>query len=105
MCNNIIHMSIAYQGQFSILMAVIKAKDDFEEIQRAHSVFLANVLSQCFLLSDTVDKKLDISQMNCESQYSIFGTILEIFSICEKFCLFDSTQSTDLEEFKILEER
>lgn len=86
-------------------MDFIKAKDDFEEIQRAHSIFLANVLSQCFLLADTVDKKLNISENNCESQYSIYGTILEIFSICEKFCLFDSTESTDLEEFKILEER
>lgn len=86
-------------------MAVIKAKDDFEEIQRAHSIFLANVLSQCFLLSDTVDKKLNISQTNCDSQDSIYGAILEIFSICEKFCLFDNTKSTDLEELNILEER
>lgn len=86
-------------------MGVIKTKDDFEEIQRAHSIFLANVLSQCFLLSDTADRKLNISQTNCDSQYSIYGTILEIFSICEKFCLFDNTQSTDLEALNTLEER
>ncbi|XP_034473683.1 gamma-tubulin complex component 4 homolog [Drosophila innubila] len=95
------------ESQFSILMNVIKSKADFEEIQRAHSVFLANVLSQCFLLSDLIDKKINITQMS-QCQNPIYGTILEIFSICEKFSFFDSMENTpedSLKEIDILEEK
>lgn len=63
---------------------MIKSKADFEEIQRAHTVFLANVLSQCFLLSDKKDAHLNITA--CQSQENpIYGAILKLFSICEKF--------------------
>ncbi|KAH8402528.1 hypothetical protein KR222_002404, partial [Zaprionus bogoriensis] len=93
------------ESQFCILMNVIKSKVDFEEIQRAHTVFLANVLSQCFLLADGNDKKINVTQTTCRAQYSIYGTILEIFNLCEKFCLFDSAQSEDMEELEVFEER
>ncbi|EDV98987.1 gamma-tubulin complex component 4 homolog [Drosophila grimshawi] len=94
--------------QFSILMNVIKSKADFEEIQRAHSVFLANVLSQCFLLTDATDKKLNTTQSTCNSQYPVYGTFLEIFNVCEKFCLLHSGQNLPdgaLKECDRLEER
>lgn len=96
------------ESQYSILMNVIRSKADFEEIQRAHSVFLANVLSQCFLLSDSIDKKINITQTTSQLQNPIYGTILEIFSICEKFCFFDSMENTPedaLKEIDILEEK
>lgn len=100
-------MILIYLGQYSILMNVIKSKADFEEIQRAHSVFLANVLSQCFLLSDSIDKKINITETT-QSQNPVYGTILEIFSICEKFSFSDSMENTpedSLKEIDILEEK
>jgi gamma-tubulin complex component 4 len=41
------------ESQFSIMMNKIQETRDFEQILRAHNVFLANVLGLCFLL-DTV---------------------------------------------------
>ncbi|KAH8376918.1 hypothetical protein KR093_002202, partial [Drosophila rubida] len=93
------------ESQFSVLMNVIKNKADFEEIQRAHSVFLANVLSQCFLLNDSFEKKKHTTQTTTQSQNSIYGTILEIFSICEKFSLLDAIEEDSLKQVVILEEK
>lgn len=41
------------EAQFSQLMQTVQESRDFEHIQRAHTVFQANVLSLCFLLSGT----------------------------------------------------
>uniref|UniRef100_A0A6P4FZF2 Gamma-tubulin complex component n=1 Tax=Drosophila rhopaloa TaxID=1041015 RepID=A0A6P4FZF2_DRORH len=78
------------ESQFGILMNVIKSKTDFEEIQRAHTVFLANVLSQCFLLSDSKEGQMNIT--GCQSQNPIYGTLLKLFSICEKFAHMTQTK-------------
>lgn len=44
------------ESQFSILMNAVLNSKDFEYIQRAHSVFQANIMSLCFLLNTaTVD--------------------------------------------------
>lgn len=40
------------ESQFSILLTAILSKADFEQIQRSHTVFQANILSLCFLLSN-----------------------------------------------------
>ncbi|XP_060645091.1 gamma-tubulin complex component 4 homolog [Drosophila nasuta] len=92
------------ESQFSILINVIKNKADFEEIRRAHSIFLANVLSQCFLLNDLIDKKKN-NQTTMQSQNPVYGTILEIFSICEKFSLLDSIEEDTLKQVVTLEEK
>ncbi|ALC39285.1 Grip75, partial [Drosophila busckii] len=96
------------ESQYSIFMNIIKSKADFGEIQKGHSVFLANVLSQCFLLTEANELKPDLSQTTYQSQYPIYGTILEIFNICEKFsninCLEEPAQN-DLKEIEILEEK
>ncbi|XP_017858435.1 PREDICTED: gamma-tubulin complex component 4 homolog [Drosophila arizonae] len=86
--------------QFSMLMNVIASKADFEEIQRAHSVFLANVLSQCFLLTDETDKKINTSQPARHSQYPVYGTILEIFSLCEKFSVVNEHNLDDVDRLE-----
>lgn len=39
------------ESQFSILMSAVQNSKDFEVIQRAHSVFQANVMSLCFQFS------------------------------------------------------
>lgn len=39
------------EAQFSVLMQTVQESRDFEHIQRAHTVFQANVLGLCFLLA------------------------------------------------------
>lgn len=39
------------EAQFGVLMQTVQESRDFEHIQRAHTVFQANVLSLCFLLA------------------------------------------------------
>nr|XP_016945410.1 gamma-tubulin complex component 4 homolog isoform X2 [Drosophila suzukii] len=78
------------ESQFSVFMNVIKSKADFEEIQRAHTIFLANVLSQCFLLSDS--KKGHANITGCQTQNPIYGTLLKLFSICDKFAHITQTK-------------
>lgn len=40
------------ESQFSILMNTVQKSKDFEHIQRAHTIFQANVMSLCFLLHE-----------------------------------------------------
>lgn len=42
------------ESQFSILIAAVQNSKDFEYIQRAHSIFQANIMSLCFLLNTNV---------------------------------------------------
>ncbi|XP_017153107.1 gamma-tubulin complex component 4 homolog isoform X2 [Drosophila miranda] len=96
------------ESQFSILINVIRKKADFEEIQRKHTVFLANVLSQCFLLSGSKDSQMNSTRTTCQSQNPIYGIILELFYICEKFSCISAKESTSdgfLKELDNLEER
>ncbi|XP_030384800.1 gamma-tubulin complex component 4 homolog [Scaptodrosophila lebanonensis] len=96
------------ESQFSILMDTIRSKADFGEIQRAHTVFLANVLSQCFLLFDGVEMKVDINQSTCCSDNSINRIIVEIFYICGEFITINYTEDTTentLKDVEQLEER
>ncbi|EDW28313.1 GL19136 [Drosophila persimilis] len=96
------------ESQFSILINVIRKKADFEEIQRKHTVFLANVLSQCFLLSGSKDSQMNSTRTTCQSQNPIYGIILELFYICEQFSCISAKESTSdgfLKELDNLEER
>lgn len=49
------------ESQFSIMMEKIGSTRDFEQIQRAHSCFQANVLGLCFLLENV--RFIDSSQL------------------------------------------
>lgn len=84
-------------GQFGILMNVIKSRSDFEVIQRAHTVFLANVLSHCFLLNES-ETQLNVT--GSQNRNPIYGTLLKLFGICEKFAHMTQTKdpSDDLED-------
>ncbi|KAL6256115.1 hypothetical protein P5V15_012238 [Pogonomyrmex californicus] len=44
------------ESQYTVMEASLKNTRNFEDIQKAHSVFLANVMSQTFLLSNTGKK-------------------------------------------------
>ncbi|KAH8328087.1 hypothetical protein KR067_003903, partial [Drosophila pandora] len=96
------------ESQFGILMNVIQRKADFEEIQKAHTVFLANVLAQCFLMTDSMKEgRMNITGSMNQSQNPIYGTILKLFSICETFTNLSRTSETEnfLEEVDSLEEQ
>ncbi|XP_037882972.1 gamma-tubulin complex component 4 homolog isoform X2 [Glossina fuscipes] len=75
------------ESQYSILMNTILNKADFEQIQRAHSIFQANVLSLCFLLTDENTSKTNIlHSTTLHSSNPVYLIINEIFHICEDFC-------------------
>ena len=42
------------ESQYTLLQSAVQATKDFEQIQKAHTVFQANILSQTFLLADKV---------------------------------------------------
>lgn len=42
------------ESQYTILQTAINSTKDFEQIQRAHTIFQANILSQTFLLMNPV---------------------------------------------------
>ncbi|SPP81706.1 gamma-tubulin complex component 4 homolog [Drosophila guanche] len=96
------------ESQFSILINAIRNKADFEEIQKKHTVFLANVLSQCFLISGSKDSQMDSSRTTYQPTNPIYGNILELFYICAKCSRINALANTSdefLKELDNLEER
>jgi len=51
------------ESQYTTMEASMKNTQNFEDIQKAHSVFLANVMSQTFLLSSGIGKKNPVSSV------------------------------------------
>jgi len=45
------------ESQYTIMEAGMKSTRNFEDVQKAHSMFLANVMSQTFLLGSGTGKK------------------------------------------------
>lgn len=45
------------ESQYTVMETSMKNTRNFEDIQKAHSVFLANVMSQTFLLGSGTGKK------------------------------------------------
>lgn len=58
----------------------LKNTQNFENVQKAHAIFLTNVMSRTFLISgDRVDKKNPVRLSESESS-SPFATILSSFN-------------------------
>uniref|UniRef100_A0A182P9Q0 Guanylate cyclase n=1 Tax=Anopheles epiroticus TaxID=199890 RepID=A0A182P9Q0_9DIPT len=90
------------ESQFAILMAAIAnsaRQADFERIQRAHTIFQANVLSLCFLLTGSNSGDLSSLSATATTTTTMAGvikvqenpvlTILDsILSIVDRFCTF-----------------
>ncbi|XP_055851463.1 gamma-tubulin complex component 4 homolog [Episyrphus balteatus] len=72
------------ESQFSILMNTILNKADFEQIQRAHSVFQANILSLCFMINDEDFTKISFHR-SIRSTNPIFITLQDVIKLCEDF--------------------
>ncbi|XP_017482744.1 PREDICTED: gamma-tubulin complex component 4 homolog isoform X2 [Rhagoletis zephyria] len=76
------------ESQFSILLNTILNKADFEEIQKAHSIFLANILSLCFLLTNEDTMKLNINQfIISQSNNPIYNILIDVFNLCDNLCM------------------
>ncbi|XP_073819750.1 gamma-tubulin complex component 4 [Musca autumnalis] len=84
-------------SQFSILLNTVLNEADFEQIQRAHSVFQANILSLCFLQTDDDASRTNVLQtslLNCNNP--VYLIINEVFHICNDFCtLIDNEKSEE----------
>jgi len=44
-----------------LLQSAVQTTKDFEQIQKAHTLFQANILSQTFLLADKVSWQFSVS--------------------------------------------
>ncbi|KAH0946423.1 hypothetical protein HN011_002675 [Eciton burchellii] len=51
------------ESQYTTMEASMKNTQNFEDIQKAHSIFLANVMSQTFLLSSGIGKKNPVNKL------------------------------------------
>ncbi|KAH8287908.1 hypothetical protein KR018_006964 [Drosophila ironensis] len=91
--------------QFRTFIDTVQTKADFEDIQKAHTVFLANVLSHCFLATDSKEPQMNITAMVVQNP--IYGAIQKLFGICESFSHLSVNANTDqvLEEVDRLEEQ
>jgi len=94
------------ESQFSILLNTILIQADFEQIQRAHSVFQANVLSSCFLLSDEEATRISILQSTTlNSNNPVYIILNDIFHLCEDVCnvletkVFKDKINEDIDKF------
>lgn len=69
------------ESQYAVMEANMKSTRNFEDIQKAHSIFLANVMSQTFLLSNGTGKKNSVSSI-IESlvKFTIMQSITDLYS-------------------------
>ncbi|XP_031831423.1 gamma-tubulin complex component 4 [Nomia melanderi] len=51
------------ESQYTIMEANMKNTRNFEDVQKAHSIFLANVMSQTFLLGNTTERKNPVNKL------------------------------------------
>ncbi|XP_076645164.1 gamma-tubulin complex component 4 [Halictus rubicundus] len=51
------------ESQYTIMEANMKNTRNFEDVQKAHSIFLANVMSQTFLLGSTTERKNPVNKL------------------------------------------
>ncbi|XP_011152217.1 gamma-tubulin complex component 4 [Harpegnathos saltator] len=85
------------ESQYTVMEASMQGTKDFEDIQKAHSVFLANVMSQTFLLTSGTGKKNPVNKL-----------IHLLLRLCDDFILQASMWDvgnlllTDKEELKTL---
>jgi gamma-tubulin complex component 4 len=42
------------ESQYTMLLSAVQATKDFEQIQKAHTIFQANIMSQTFILAEKV---------------------------------------------------
>lgn len=75
------------ESQFSIMMDKVNATKDFEQIQRAHSCFQANVLGLCFLL-ETHEPSATKSVPACTTENPVYIVLNKILHLVDNFTAF-----------------
>lgn len=67
------------ESQYTIMEANMKNTRNFEDIQKAHSVFLANVMSQTFLLESGTGKKNSVGLIEIHKVQSYLKQLAIIY--------------------------
>lgn len=81
-------------AQFSQLLTIVQTSRDFEHIKRAHTIFQANVLSLCFLLSKDqqplTEMAMSVSLVAADlaAENSVLTGLRKILDITIQFCCF-----------------
>nr|CAD7441195.1 unnamed protein product [Timema bartmani] len=80
------------ESQYMMMQSVINETKDFDLVQKAHSTFLANILSQSFLLMNNPgsEKRLSDESSNLDvnrmRENPVHRGLALFLSLCEKFC-------------------
>nr|CAD7401208.1 unnamed protein product [Timema cristinae] len=80
------------ESQYMMMQSVINETKDFDIVQKAHSTFLANILSQSFLLMNNPVSERRLSDessnpdVNGMRENPVHRGLALFLSLCEKFC-------------------
>nr|CAD7267619.1 unnamed protein product [Timema shepardi] len=80
------------ESQYMMMQSVINETKDFDLVQKAHSTFLANILSQSFLLMNNPVSEKHLSDdssnpdVNGMRENPVHRGLALFLSLCEKFC-------------------
>ncbi|KAJ4427759.1 hypothetical protein ANN_25412 [Periplaneta americana] len=85
------------ESQFALFQSAVQATKDFEEIQKAHALFQANILSQTFLLFDRG------SSGSAAKSNPVQSILAKFLDLCEKFCSKISSWGSSLKETELCE--
>lgn len=96
------------EGQFSILINAVQNSKDFEYIQRAHSIFQANVMSLCFLLNSNTNEMNTTKAKSITHENPVVVILNKIMKTIRLFCSVNESCErtiTDLtnDELQLLE--
>lgn len=85
------------ESQYTLLQSAVQATKDFEQIQKAHTLFQANILSQTFLFADKVSS-------GSETKPNPVQLVLtKVLDLCEKFCTNLCMWGNDIQESHLLQ--
>ncbi|PSN56212.1 hypothetical protein C0J52_01399 [Blattella germanica] len=88
------------ESQYAILQNALQATKDFEQVQKAHTTFQVNILSQSFLITEEGPSSIDDSDGRNNPVQQVLTKIL---NLSEKFCASASQWTSDLNETQLEE--
>ncbi|XP_049812910.1 gamma-tubulin complex component 4 isoform X2 [Schistocerca nitens] len=94
------------ESQYTILQTAISSTKDFEQIQKAHTIFQANILSQTFLLMSPVDDNTQSVSYRTRGfeDNPVHKTISTLLDLSKSFCAeqqnnpFDETNISKMQQ-------
>lgn len=85
------------ESQYTLLQSAVQATKDFEQIQKAHTLFQANILSQTFLLADKISNGSETKPNPVQL------TLAKVLDLCDKFCTNLCMWGNDIKEPQLLQ--